>query len=266
MNNQSNFLLHRYILGMRVDATNYKDATQRILHWAQIGESCYICAANVHMAMTAYDKREFARVVNNAALVTPDGMPLVWALNALGVKKSSRVYGPNLTLNVCKAAALAGIKVAFYGGTPESLASLVIFLRKKFPSIQIVCQISPPFRPLTLDEDEFYTQQLAESGAKILFAGIGCPRQEVWMADHKERIPAVMLGVGAAFDFFSGRVQQAPNWMQKVGLEWLFRFMMEPKRLWKRYSYNNPRFLFLFALQWLTSLIGWRFFKINSAE
>lgn len=266
MNNQSDSLLHRYILGMRVDATDYEDATQRILHWAKDEESCYICAANVHMTMTAYDKREFTRVVNRAALVTPDGMPLVWALNALGVKQSSRVYGPDLTLNVCRAAALAGIKVGFYGGTPESLSSLVMFLRQQFPQIQITCQISPPFRPLTSEEDKAYTQQIAESGAKILFVGIGCPKQELWMAAHREQIPAVMLGIGAAFDFFSGRVKQAPSWMQELGLEWLFRLIMEPRRLWKRYAYNNPRFLFLFAQQWLTSYFGRRTLNIDPVD
>ena len=266
MNNQSNSLLHRYILGMRVDITNYKDATRKILHWAENGKSCYICAANVHMTMTAYDKLEFAHVVNKAALVAPDGMPLVWALSALGVEDSCRVYGPDLTLNVCQAAALAGIKVAFYGGTPKSLASLVRFLRKKFPSIQIACHISPPFRPLTLEEDEAYTQKIAESEAKILFIGIGCPKQELWMAGHEGRIPAVMVGVGATFDFFSGRVKQAPGWMQKLALEWLFRLIMEPRRLWKRYAYNNPRFLLLFMIQWLKSCFGRRFFKIDSVD
>jgi exopolysaccharide biosynthesis WecB/TagA/CpsF family protein len=264
--NSNSLALHRYILGMRVDATNYRDATRKILHWAQVGKSCYICAANVHMTMTAYDELKFVRVVNQAALVTPDGMPLVWALSALGVKGSSRVYGPDLTLNVCQAAALAGIKVAFYGGTPKSLASFVIFLRQKFPSIQISCHISPPFRPLTLKEDEAYTQKIVKSGAKILFIGIGCPKQELWMAAHQERIPAVMLGVGATFDFFSGRVKQAPSWMQKLGLEWLFRLIMEPRRLWKRYAYNNPRFLLLFMLQWLKSYFGKRFCNIDSVD
>ena len=135
---------------------------------------------------------------------------------------------------------------------------LGVFLRRHFPNIEIACQISPPFRPLTLEEDLAYTQQIASSGAKIILTGIGCPKQELWMAAHKDRIPAVMIGVGAAFDFYSGRVQQAPCWMQKLCLEWLFRLVMEPRRLWKRYVYNNPRFIFLFTVQWLTSKFGWR--------
>ena len=266
MGNKRNPLLHRHILGMRVDITNYRDATQQILRWARLRKSSYICAANVHMTMTAYDKLEFAHAVNGADLVTPDGMPLVLALRALGVKRISRVYGPTLTLNVCRAAAQAGIKIALYGGTRETLTLLVVFLRQHFPGIKIVCQISPPFRPLTFEEDMAYTQQIAKSGASIILAGIGCPKQELWMAAHKDRIPAVMIGVGAAFDFYSGRVRQAPYWMQKCCLEWLFRLAMEPQRLWKRYAYNNPRFVLLFMMQWLTSKFRWRFNRVKSVD
>jgi N-acetylglucosaminyldiphosphoundecaprenol N-acetyl-beta-D-mannosaminyltransferase len=254
-------LVHHYILNMRVDATSYEDATDRVLAWAKAEKSCYVCAANVHMTMEVYEDQAFARVVNNAALVTPDGMPLVWGLQALGVQNPSRVYGPNLTLSVCESAAREGVPISLYGGTPESLAAFVEFLEKRFPAIKIGCQISPPFRPLTPEEDAAYTQQIVDSGARILFVGIGCPRQEFWMAAHKDRIPAVMLGVGAAFDFYSGRVKQAPAWMQKWGLEWLFRLSREPKRLWKRYIYNNPRFVWLFLLQWCASCFGWKLFE-----
>lgn len=259
-------LEHRYILRMRVDGTSYEDATQRVLAWAEAGESCCVCAANVHMTMEVYDDSAFAQVVNQAALVTPDGVPLVWALQALGVKDASRVYGPTLTLHVCEAAARQGVPIGLYGGTPESLAAFVEFLHERFPGIQIACQISPPFRPLTPEEDTAYTQQIVESGARILFVGIGCPKQEFWMAAHKDRVPAVMLGVGAAFDFHSGRVKQAPNWMQKRGLEWLFRLFMEPKRLWKRYVYNNPRFVLFFLMQWLASWLGWQLFGTPEKE
>lgn len=254
-------LEHRYILGLRVNATSYEDATQRVLNWAKTGESCYVCAANVHMTMEAYDHRAFADVVNNSALVTSDGMPLVWALRALGVKNASRVYGPTLTLHICEAAAQESIPVALYGGTPESLLAFEDFLHKYYPQIRLVCQISPPFRRLTPEEDAAYTQQILDSGARIVFVGIGCPSQEFWMAKHKNRIPAVMLGVGAAFDFCSGRVKQAPSWMQEWGLEWLFRLMMEPRRLWKRYFKHNPRFIVFFLMQWLASLFGWKLFK-----
>ena len=253
-------LEHRYALGMRIDATSYHDATRRIITWAKAGLSKYVCAANVHMTMETYDSSTFASVVNNAALVTPDGMPLVLALRALGIKNPSRVYGPTLTLHVCEAAALQGIPIALYGGTPSSLNSFVQFLRQRFPGIDVVCQISPPFRPLTPQEDEAYTQQIVASGAQILLVGIGCPRQEWWMWNHQGKIPAVMLGVGAAFDFHSGRVKQAPSWMQKLSLEWLFRLCMEPKRLWKRYFKHNPRFVIFFFIQWIAHLLGQKLF------
>ena len=244
-------LEHRHIIGMRVDATSYEDATARIVDWAKQRVGKCVCAANVHMAMEAYDNPAFARVLERADLVTPDGMPLVWGLRALGVKHPTRVCGPNLTLTVCEAAADKHISIALYGGTPESLAAFTNFLVARFPKIEIACQISPPFRELTPAEDTAYTQQLVDSGAQILFVGIGCPRQEQWIATHQDRIPAVMLGVGAAFNFHSGQIKQAPVWLQQIGLEWLFRLMMEPKRLWKRYLKQNPRFVFLFLKQLL---------------
>lgn len=259
-------LNYRSVVGMRVDATSYRDATAQVLAWAKAGESRYVCAANVHMTMETYDNAEFARVVNNAALVTADGVPLVWALRALDIKDASRVYGPTLTLHICEAAAREGVPIGLYGGTPESITAFVKFLQQRFPGIQIVCQISPPFRPLTSEEDATYTQQIVESGARILFVGIGCPRQEFWMAAHQDHISAVMLGVGAAFDFHSGRVKQAPNWMQERGLEWLFRLFMEPKRLWKRYFKHNPRFLMFFLMQWLASWFGWKLFQIKETK
>lgn len=246
-------LKSRSILGMRVDATSYDDATARIIHWAQAGESRYVCASNVHMVMESHDSSEFKSVVNGASLVTSDGVPLVWALKMLGVSEASRVYGPTLTLHVCEWAAREGLPIALYGGTPESLEAFAQVLHHRYPGIQLPCQIAPPFRVLTAEEDEAYTRQIVDSGARIVFVGIGCPKQERWMAAHAGRIPAVMLGIGAAFDFHSGRVRQAPAPIQRLGLEWLFRLIMEPKRLWKRYAKHNPRFVALFMQQLLTS-------------
>lgn len=241
----------RHILGMRVDATSYEDATGRIMAWAGANDSCYVCAANVHMVMEAHDDRDFMHVVNSAALVTPDGMPLVWGLRRLGAEGATRVYGPTLTLHVCRAAAERQMPVALYGGTGQSLAAFVTFLNDRFPGIQVVCEIAPPFRPLTREEDDAYTRQIVASGARILLVGIGCPKQERWMAQHVSRIPAVMLGVGAAFDFHSGRVRQAPPLLQRMGLEWLYRLIREPRRLWKRYFKHNPRFILFISIQLL---------------
>jgi len=204
--------------------------------------------------MEAFDSPEFRRVVNGADLVTPDGRPLVWALRSLGVKEATQVRGTDLTTRVVERAAREGLPIGLYGGTPELLETFAGILESRYPGVRVVCRIAPPFRPRTPEEDENVTREIRSSGARILFVGIGCPKQERWMEAHKERIPAVMLGVGAAFDFHTGRVRQAPGWMQVAGLEWLFRLLMDPKRLWKRYARHNPRFVALFSLQFLVSL------------
>lgn len=236
---------------MRVHGTSYAHAARQIVAWAQNRSSRYVCVANVHVVMEAHDDPQFRDLINEADLVTPDGMPLVWTLRLLGIQEAKRVYGPDLTLHVCRAAASAAIPIGLYGGTPDSLADFAAALQRWFPDLQIGCTIAPPFRPLTPEEDAAYTQQIIDSGVQILFVGIGCPKQERWMAGHKRRIPAVMIGVGAAFDFHSGRVQQAPPWIQRVGLEWAFRLLSEPRRLWKRYAKHNPRFLFFISSQLL---------------
>lgn len=239
----------RYILSTRVDATSYEDTTQRVRTWAKSGESRYVCVTSVHGVIEARDNPRLRRVWNDSDLNTPDGMPLVWALKAFGVSEATRVYGPTLTLNVCRAAAKSGLPIGLYGGTPESLDDFSAFLEREFPGTEIACKISPPFRPLTDEEDERYTRRIAESGARILLVGIGCPKQERWMYAHQNRIPAVMIGVGAAFDFHAGRVPQAPRWVRQRGFEWLFRLAMEPRRLWGRYSRIVPRFIWAFSKQ-----------------
>ena len=244
-------LASRYVLGMRVDATSYEDASQHVVQWAREGRSAYVCVATVHMTMEAFDSSEFQRVVNGADLVTPDGRPLVWALRSLGIKDATQVRGTDLTTHVVERAARERVPIGLYGGTPELLQRFARTLKSRYPATRVVCQIAPPFRPLTPEEDERVTQEIVSSGARIVFVGIGCPKQERWMVLHKERIPAVMLGVGAAFDFHTGRVRQAPHWMQVAGLEWVFRLLMDPKRLWKRYAKHNPRFVALFLLELL---------------
>ncbi|MCB0455248.1 MAG: WecB/TagA/CpsF family glycosyltransferase [Aequorivita sp.] len=242
---------NRKILGMRVDSTNYNDATKKVIEWSNDNQGRYICISTVHMIMEGYDNPKYQIIVNNADLVTPDGMPLVWMLKALGVKDQQRVYGPDLTLHVCAAAEKQCIPVGFYGGMPASLSDLTINLQAKYPKLKIVYSHSPPFRPLTPEEDNAVVQAINASGARILFVGLGCPKQERWAAEHKGKVNAVMLAVGAAFDFHSGRVKQAPNWIQKAGMEWFFRLLMEPKRLWKRHLKHNPRFIALALLQLL---------------
>jgi N-acetylglucosaminyldiphosphoundecaprenol N-acetyl-beta-D-mannosaminyltransferase len=241
------------ILGTRTDATSYSDATNRVMAWACTPESRYVCIANVHVTMESYDSSDYRAIVNGADLVTPDGMPLVWALRLFGVAEAARVYGPTLTLHVLERAASERVAVGFYGGSPEVLARLSDMCRRRFPALNIAYAYSPPFRQLTALEDAAVVREINSSGARILFVGLGCPKQERWMALHKGTLNAVMIGVGAAFDFLAGMKPQAPEWMQRAGLEWLFRLATEPRRLWRRYAYHNPRFVALLARQYLTS-------------
>jgi len=234
---------------MRVDATTYADAARAILDMAESGHGGTTCVATVHMVMEAFDTPDFQRLVNAADLVTADGVPLVWALRWLGIARARRVYGPDLTPFVCREAARRGVPVGFYGGRPEVLEALTRQLAAGVPGLRIAFSHSPPFAPLSEEEDAKLTAAIVDSGARVLFVGLGCPKQERWMATHRDRLPCAMLGVGAAFDFLAGRKRQAPRWMQDAGLEWLFRLLCEPRRLWRRYAVHNPRFAFQLARQ-----------------
>ncbi len=233
------------ILGTCITPTDYVSAKHQIQIWAQNKGYRFICAANVHMLMEAWDNPGFRRIINSADMVTPDGMPLVWMLRFKGIKRQQRVYGPTLMLHVLEMAAKENIAVGFYGGEPETLDLLVKRMRARYSGLNIVYSFSPPFRTLSPDEDLEIVSSIKELGARILFVGLGCPKQERWMAAHRGQLFAVMLGVGAAFDFHAGRKSQAPSWMQKAGLEWFYRFLQEPRRLWKRYLIQNPRFVVL---------------------
>ena len=240
---------HHFILGMRVDNTSYAEAARRVLAWAARGESRSVCCANVHMAMEAADDDTYRAAVNAADLVTPDGMPLVWALRALGATGATRVYGPDLMTTLLADAAAARAPIGFFGAEESTLTRLIAHARDAHPEIDIRYAYAPPFRPLTSAEDAAIVQAINASGARILFAGLGCPKQERWIAAHRGRVLAVMLGVGAAFDFLAGVKPKAPAVLQSAGLEWLFRLATEPRRLWRRYLYNNPRFVALLLRQ-----------------
>lgn len=246
---------HR-ILGMRIDLTSYYAATKTVLRWSREGRSAMVCLGNVHMVMTAYDEPEFSDVLEDADLVTHDGMPLVWALRLMGHSSVERVYGPHLMTFVCQAAASRGIPVGLYGGTEEVLSDLVRSLQSHYPGLKIPFKVSPPFRPTTKDEDDANLKLLRESGAKILFVGIGCPKQEYWIHKNRRRFAGPMLGVGQAFDLHSGHTRMAPRWIQNIGMEWFYRLCTEPRRLWKRYLKNNPRYLALVAMQIFDQLVG----------
>ncbi len=241
----------RHILSVRVDSTTYPDATRQILDWARGSESRYVCCASVNNIMEAHDSPEFRGVMNAADLVTSDGMPLVWLLRLLGIRNAGRVYGPDLTRHVLTAAEQADIPVAFFGGSKEVLAALLRRVAVDHPALRVVYAESPPFRASTMEEDARTIDAIVSSGARIVFVGLSTPKQDRWMHAHREEIPAVMLGVGAAFDFLAGTKPQAPKWMQSSGLEWLFRLSTEPRRLWRRYLRHNPRFAVLAVVQLL---------------
>jgi N-acetylglucosaminyldiphosphoundecaprenol N-acetyl-beta-D-mannosaminyltransferase len=239
----------RRILGMRVDGLRTSVAADAILQLAEAGAGGMVCVATVHMVMEAFDAPDFQRSVNAADLVTPDGVPLVWALRGRGLRETRRVYGPTLMRLVCRRAEERGLPIGLYGGSPEVLARLRERLIARHPMLRVAFAASPPFRPETEEEDASTVQAIEASGARILFVGLGCPKQERWMAAHRQALPCVMLGVGAAFDFLAGSKRQAPGWLQRAGLEWLFRLASEPRRLWRRYLIQNPRFLFHLARQ-----------------
>jgi N-acetylglucosaminyldiphosphoundecaprenol N-acetyl-beta-D-mannosaminyltransferase len=233
------------VIDINVNETSYESATQQIHNWAQAGESRYVCAANVHMLMEAFDSPEFAKVVHSADLVTPDGVPLVWMMRAKGQREQSRVYGPTLMLHVLDTACCEDLSVGFYGSKPDVLNQLINRMLSRYKNLNVAFSYSPSFEPLSPEEDSIMIEKINRSGARILFVGLGCPKQEIWMSDHRNKVKAVMIGVGAAFDFHAGLKRQAPAWMQKIGFEWLFRLLMEPRRLWIRYLYHNPRFMLL---------------------
>ncbi|PZD72443.1 N-acetylglucosaminyldiphosphoundecaprenol N-acetyl-beta-D-mannosaminyltransferase [Acaryochloris thomasi RCC1774] len=247
---QDNHRKH-HLLGVLLNITSYEDACDRISNWALTKQSCYIIAANVHVVMTAYWNSAYRQVVNHAAMVTPDGMPLVLALRWLGWPQATRVYGPDLMLHCCQRAAQDKLPIYLYGGTNAMLKKLQQNLVLRFPELKIVGAYSPPFRDLTLEEEQQSLEQIHQSGAAIVFVALGCPKQELWMARQQGQLDAVMIGVGAAFGFHSGEVSQAPRWMMALSLEWLYRLMTEPKRLWKRYLINNPAFVLLLSRELL---------------
>ena len=240
------------IIGTRVDATSYEDACDRILRWARARMSCYVVAANVHVVTTARWDREYRDVLRNAKLVTPDGMPLVWALRLLGFPQQQRVYGPDLMLELCdRLSSSPDLSIYLYGGTPDTVQRLQSNLLQKYPNLAIAGSHSPPFRQLSEEEELADIERIHRSGARIVLVALGCPKQEYWMSRQQGKLRAVAIGVGAAFAFHSGTVRQAPRWMMKWGVEWLFRLWVEPRRLWKRYTINNPAFVLLFAWQYL---------------
>lgn len=231
------------VFGTPIDALAWEDATARISGWAAGHESRYVCICNAHSVVTASREADFGRVVREADMATPDGAPVAWMLRKLGFAGQDRINGPDLMLRYCEAAALRGEAIYLFGGAPETLETLQAVLQSRFPALRIAGAHSPPFRALTDEEDAAIVSDINASGAGTVWVSLGCPKQEKWMAAHRGRINAVMIGVGAAFDYHAGTIQRAPLWMQRNGLEWLHRLASEPGRLWKRYLVTNTLFV-----------------------
>jgi N-acetylglucosaminyldiphosphoundecaprenol N-acetyl-beta-D-mannosaminyltransferase len=253
------------VLGVRIDPLSWDETLARIVSWADERAPRYVCVCNVHSVVTSAHDKDLMRVVNGADMATPDGMPVAWMLRRLGFPGQERINGPDLMWRYCALAEARGQAVYFFGGTAKTLSALRSKLASAFPrlriagmhspslrrirrvrrggTVRIADMHSPPFRSLAADEDAAVVAEINASGAGVVFVCLGCPKQEFWMFRNRGRIHAVMIGVGAAFDFHAGTVKRAPLWMQNVGLEWLHRLASEPRRLWKRYLVTNTIFV-----------------------
>jgi N-acetylglucosaminyldiphosphoundecaprenol N-acetyl-beta-D-mannosaminyltransferase len=219
-------------------------AIETISAWIRQADRKYICVTGVHGVMESRRSDDIRRIHNAAGLVTPDGMPLVWLMKWAGFRHVNRVYGPDLMLAVFSSAKLAEARHFLYGTTESTLAALTLRLRRRFPNARIVGTMAPPFRPLSPAEDDAHVAEINASGADIVWVGLSTPKQERWMAAHRDLLnAAALIGVGAAFDIHAGVVAQAPRVLQRSGLEWAFRLLTDPRRLWRRYATNNPQFI-----------------------
>lgn len=240
------------LFGIGISPTTYDEAAEVILDAASRREPAVVACQAVHAVMTACGDPALKQRVNQFEMLTPDGQPVRWAMNLLhGTRLKERVYGPELMLRLCRGAAERGVSIYLFGGNPEVLARLQLALLEQCPGLRIAGAESPPFRPLAPEEDREVVERINSSGAGLAFIGLGCPKQDHFAFEHRESIRAVQLCVGAAFDFHAGAKPMAPEWMQRRGLEWLFRLVHEPRRLWRRYLTTNSLFVAKLAAAWV---------------
>lgn len=243
------------VLGAGISILNLRTALDAIAAAVREKRKGYICVTGVHGVMEAQDDAAFKKILNGAFLCTPDGMPMVWAGKLNGHREMSRVYGPDLMLEVCAWSETSGAKHFFYGGADGVAEQLAQKLREKFPKLQVAGTFTPPFRALNEVELKQLSEKISATKPDILWVGLSTPKQEKFMAEFLPKLDVpLMVGVGAAFDFHSGRTKQAPRWMQRSGLEWFFRLCSEPRRLGKRYLRNNP----LFVAKFFAQLARWK--------
>ena len=233
------------VIGFPVSILPFKAQVDTIIGWAHLRMSRIVCVSNVHMLMEGRWNADFAQVLREADMLTPDGMPLVWMTSRMSKQPQERVAGMELMRALCEQAMATGISIFFVGSTDEILLEIRRRLLQEFPNLQIAGMVSPPFRPLTPEEDDALVRQINNSKAGLVFLSLGCPKQERWMYQHKGKVQATMIGLGGAFGVYAGVQRWAPEWVRQNGLEWLYRLMQEPGRLWKRYTETIPPFIWL---------------------
>ncbi len=246
-------ILVQDVIGFPIAALPFDEQLSVILRWAKSGLSKTVCIANVHMLIEAHRNAQFAAMLKAADLITPDGMPLVWMLRLLGISSQERVAGPDVFTALCRSAPEAEVSLFFLGSQSVILERMRERLEREFPTLKIAGMEPLPFRPMTAQEDAEIIQKLNTSGAGIVLVSLGCPKQERWMAEHQNRVNMVMIGLGGAFPVFAGIHRRAPLWIQHLGLEWLYRLVQEPNRLWRRYTDTIPIFVWLATKQILAS-------------
>ncbi len=238
------------ILGVGISAISMESALEQSEALLNRGDKGYICVTGVHGIIEAQSDEAFRTILNRSFLCAPDGMPTVWLGHLHGFKDMTRVYGPDFMANLCERSVRGGYRHFLYGGKPGVAEELRAELLRRFPGMQIVGTYTPPFRPLNAEEEQDLDLQLKASQADILWCGLSTPKQERFISAYLDRLPVkLMVGVGAAFDLLSGNLDEAPDWMKRSGLQWFYRLIKEPKRLWRRYLINNPRFIWLSFLQ-----------------
>jgi N-acetylglucosaminyldiphosphoundecaprenol N-acetyl-beta-D-mannosaminyltransferase len=239
------------VLGVPLALTDYAETVAWIDAMVEARERGYVCVCNVHTVMASQEDPELRSALLSSSINVPDGQPLVWALNALGHSLGGRVYGPELMARACAHSAATGRRFYLYGGRSQgALVQLALKLRQRYPGVKIVGGYAPPHRPINAEERGAIGREINQSGADVVWVGIGVPKQEKWMAQMRDELEApVLIGVGAAFDFHADLVAQAPSWLQDAGLEWAYRLAREPRRLWRRYLRYNPRFVSAFGRQ-----------------
>jgi len=242
----------RNVLGVQVNVIDYEAAVARIVQAAKDQQPLAVSALAVHGVMTGVLDLVHRYRLNHLELILPDGQPVRWALNILyNVNLRDRVYGPKITLMVCEQAAKEGLSIYLYGSRPVVLEALIANLKDKYPALIIAGSQPSKFRQTTPEEKQEVIKQIKDSGAAIIFVGLGCPRQEVWAYEYTPDLSMPVMAVGAAFDFHAGLLSSSPKFLADLGLEWFYRLLVEPKRLWKRYLFLNPLYIWMFLLQWL---------------